>query len=160
MTIQKHFACCFLYNHKRHNEVNLNLMQTKVDYAPPGKLTLLALMSRHIPQYNLASEPQMLRLICKQTLGETFHAHEHLTVRNYAFFIGFEKCCWVCWLLLDSERSMVMKTLIFWNSIRITSTNRKRKLLSLFFTNGWQRDERRLTGKLIIMFGLANYNQT
>ncbi|MCB0786771.1 MAG: outer membrane beta-barrel protein, partial [Flavobacteriales bacterium] len=53
----------FLFNHKRHNEVGLNLGLLRADYDHDRTRAAFALMAGDYPQYNLAAEPELLRAV-------------------------------------------------------------------------------------------------
>ncbi|MFN9327324.1 MAG: outer membrane beta-barrel protein, partial [Flavobacteriales bacterium] len=59
----------FLYNHKRHNEVNLNLGLLRAEYLKDGVRAGLGLMAGTYAQYNLAAEPELLRSVYEARIG-------------------------------------------------------------------------------------------
>ncbi len=58
-----HLKPQFLFNHNRHNEVNVNLALITLSYSDSTKRATIGLMGGTYPQYNLASEPEVLRHI-------------------------------------------------------------------------------------------------
>ena len=59
----------FIYNHKRTNEVNLNLGYLKAAYQTERVRASLALMAGTYAQYNLASEQGLLKNIYEANAG-------------------------------------------------------------------------------------------
>src|SRR5687768_74637 len=59
----------FLYNHNRHNEVNVNLALLKISYKKDRIRANVGLMAGTYAQYNLASEPELLRHLYETNIG-------------------------------------------------------------------------------------------
>ena len=59
----------FLYNFKRHNEVNTNLMLLKTSYDAKKFRANLGIMTGNYARYNLAAEPEFFRYIFEANLG-------------------------------------------------------------------------------------------
>ena len=53
----------FIYNHKRHNEINANLILFKLAYLDKKVRANLGLMAGNYAQYNLSSEPTWAQFI-------------------------------------------------------------------------------------------------
>ncbi len=68
----------FLYNHRRHNEVALNLGFIKAAYNRQNVRANLALMAGTYPQYNLAEEPTDLRSVLEANVGLRLSAKRDL----------------------------------------------------------------------------------
>src|SRR6266498_2024149 len=58
-----HEKISFLYNYKRHNEINLNLAYVKLTYQEKKIRANFSLMTGNYAQYNLATEPEVNRFI-------------------------------------------------------------------------------------------------
>ncbi len=134
----------FLYNHKRHNEVNLNLAYAKVKYTAAKVRSNLALMAGTYAQYNLLAEPKMLQLIYEANIGLKL-SHKHnvwIDAGIMPSHIGFESAvgadCWTASRSILAENSPYYET-----GIKLTSTNKAGKLfVSVLFLNGWQHIQR------------------
>jgi hypothetical protein len=152
----------FLYNHKRHNEVNLNLAYAKLNYTSAKVRSNLALMAGTYPQYNLAAEPEMLRFIYEANIGFKL-SHQHnlwLDAGIMPSHIGFESAVGAdCW---TASRSMLAENSPYYETgVKLTATNKKEDFFaSILFLNGWQRIKRP-DGINTPSFGLQlNYNPT
>jgi len=62
----------FLYNFKRHNEINTNLILLKASYDGKKFRTNLGLMTGNYAKYNLAAEPEFFRYIYEANVGYKF----------------------------------------------------------------------------------------
>lgn len=134
----------FLFNHTRHNEVNLNLGYIKATYASQKIRANLALMAGTYAQYNLASEQGLLKNIYEANVGIKL-----LTDRNIWFdagifsaHLGFEsavsKDCFTLTRSLAAENSPY-----YLSGAKLTySTQNDKWLFSGLLLNGWQRIQR------------------
>ncbi|MGZ8510898.1 MAG: outer membrane beta-barrel protein, partial [Chitinophagaceae bacterium] len=64
-----HEIASFLYNHNRHNEVNINLALMSLSYKDSTTRANFSLMAGTYPQYNLAAEPELFRHIYEANAG-------------------------------------------------------------------------------------------
>jgi hypothetical protein len=82
----------YLYNHKRHNEVNANLLLLHAEYERDGMRGAAGLMAGNYAQYNLAHEPPMLQHIYEARVGMRLSKRRELWVDAGIFpsHIGFE----------------------------------------------------------------------
>lgn len=134
----------FLYNHNRHNEVNLNLGYIKVAYASERTRANLALMAGTYAQYNLAAEQGLLKNVLEANAGIKLLKNSNLWVDAGVFtsHIGFESAISKdCWTL---TRSIVAEnTPYYLSGAKVTYTTKNDKLLlSALYLNGWQRIQR------------------
>lgn len=134
----------FLYNHKRHNEVNLNLAFAKATYTTAKLRSNLALMTGTYAQYNLAAEPPVLRFIYEANIGVRLSQKHNLWLDAGIMpsHIGFESAVAAdCW---TPSRSMVAENSPYYEAgVKLTSTDKREKFFfSLLLLNGWQRIER------------------
>ena len=53
----------FIYNHKRHNEINANLILLKTNYSDTNLRANLGLMTGNYSRYNLSAEPSWARYL-------------------------------------------------------------------------------------------------
>lgn len=59
----------FLYNHKRHNELNANLILAKANYTDKKYRANFSLMAGNYAQYNLSSEPNWAQFVNEANIG-------------------------------------------------------------------------------------------
>ena len=59
----------FLYNHKRHNELNANLILVKANYFDTNYRATVGLMAGNYAQYNLSSEPNWAQIVYEANIG-------------------------------------------------------------------------------------------
>jgi hypothetical protein len=59
----------FLYNFKKHDELNTNLVLLKADYDGKNFRANLAVMAGNYAKYNLAAEPEFFRYIYEASIG-------------------------------------------------------------------------------------------
>lgn len=131
----------FVYNHKRHNEVNLNLAYAKASYAKNNIRGNAALMIGNYPQYNLAAEPVWARFAFEANLGVKLSKQHNiwLDAGIMPSHIGFESAvgtdCWTLTRSILAENSPYYET-----GIKLGYTNKKENLqVSALILNGWQR---------------------
>ena len=134
----------FIYNHKRHNEVNLNLAFAKVNYTTAKVRSNLAIMAGTYPQYNLAAEPELLRFIYEANIGLKISEKHNLWVDAGIMpsHIGFESAVGAdCW---TASRSMLAENSPYYETgVKLTSTNKKGNFyMSFLILNGWQHTQR------------------
>lgn len=134
----------FLYNHKRHNEVNLNLAIAKAAYASQNMRANLALMVGNYAQYNLAAEPVWAQHVFEANAGvKLSKAHNlWLDAGIMPSHIGFESAigadCWTLTRSLVAENSPYFET-----GAKLSFANKKENLtLAALVLNGWQRTHR------------------
>jgi hypothetical protein len=134
----------FLYNFKRHNEVNINLMYVKGSYSAVGARANLALMTGNYAQYNLAAEPTLSQVIFEANAGLKLSKRQNLwlDVGIMPSHIGFESAvgadCWTLTRSLVAENSPYYET-----GIQLGFANARENLsVKLLLLNGWQRIQR------------------
>ena len=131
----------FIYNHKRHNEVNLNLAYLKASYQSSNIRSNLALMTGNYAQNNLAAEPSMLQHVYEANIGVKI-AKNHNTWIDAGILpshIGFESAvaadCWTVGRSIVAENSPYFET-----GLKLTHISKKENLMLAFLVlNGWQR---------------------
>lgn len=141
---QNHERPFFIYNHKRHNELNVNLAFAKGSYNAAKVRGNLALMTGTYAQYNLAAEPEILRMIYEANLGVKLSKKRNIWLDAGVMpsHIGFESALAAdCW---TSSRSMLAENSPYFETgVKVTSTNKKDNFfISLLLLNGWQRIEK------------------
>lgn len=134
----------FLYNHKRANELNINLAYIKANYDNLKTRANFALMVGTYAQYNLAAEHSLSQHIFEANVG--FRLNEKYNVWLDAgvmpSHIGFESAISQdCWAL---TRSIVAENSPYFESgVKISAANVSRNLnVSFLLLNGWQQIQR------------------
>jgi len=136
----------FIYNHKRHNELNTNLLLLKANYINNSISANFGWMKGNYAQYNLAAEPSDLRGIYEANIG--FILNKQKTIRVDAgvlpSHIGFESAigadCFTLTRSLVAENSPYFET-----GIKLSSESKnKRWFFAGLILNGWQKMQRTL----------------
>jgi hypothetical protein len=138
---QNHEKQNFLYNHKRHNELNANLIIAKANYTDKNTRGNLALMVGNYAQYNLSAEPPWAQLINEANVGVKLSKQKSiwLDVGILPSHIGFESAisadCYTLTRSLLAENSPYFET-----GAKLSYSNKNEKLnLAFLILNGWQR---------------------
>jgi len=141
---QNHEKPNFLYNHKRHNEVNANLLLVKVNYFDTIYRANLGLMAGNYAQYNLSTEPIWAQFIYEANIGVKISKRRNiwLDAGIMPSHIGFENAisadCWTLTRSILAENSPYYET-----GIKLSYISKNEKLnLSALLLNGWQRIRR------------------
>jgi hypothetical protein len=134
----------FIYNHDRHNEVNINLAFLKVSSAGKTTRGSLALMAGTYAQANLAAEPDLLKMVMEANAGIRLSRTRQLWLDAGVLpsHIGFEsaisKDCWNLTRSLQADNSPYYES-----GARLSLLSESGKLyLGLLYLNGWQRMKR------------------
>ena len=131
----------FLYNHKRHNEVNVNLAFIKAAYADQQNRANLAMMIGNYAQYNLAAEPNWAQFVFEANLGFRISNKHNLWVDAGILpsHIGFESAVGADCATLT--RSLLAEnTPYFESGAKLTYTSKSEKLfISVLYLNGWHK---------------------
>lgn len=143
-----HERPAFLYNHNRHNEVNLNIGYVKAMYSAEKVRANLALMTGTYAQYNLTQEQGLLKNVYEANAGIKLSNKRNLWLDAGVFSsqIGFEsavsKDCWTLTRSIVAENSPY-----YLSGAKLTYTTNNGKWLFLAsHVNGWQRIQR-VTGQ-------------
>jgi Putative beta-barrel porin-2, OmpL-like. bbp2 len=138
---QNHKKPNFIYNHKRHNEINANLILTKATYNDKNVRGNLGLMAGNYAQYNLSAEPTWAQFINEANIGVRLSKKQSiwLDAGIMPSHIGFESAisadCWTLTRSILAENSPYYET-----GLRVGYTSKNEKLyLSVLVLNGWQR---------------------
>jgi hypothetical protein len=131
----------FIYNHKRHNEFNINLAYAKASYDKDDVRANAAVMFGTYSQYNLAAEPNWAQFIYEANVGFKISQKQNiwLDAGIMPSHIGFESAVSAdCWTL---TRSMLAENSPYYQTgIKISFTNQSEKFNAAFLVlNGWQR---------------------
>ncbi len=130
----------FLYNHKRHNELNANLLLLKASYLEKKYRANLGLMAGNYAQYNLSSEPIWAQFIYEANLGVKLSNKRNvwLDAGIMPSHIGFESAVSAdCWTL---TRSLLAENSPYYEAgIKLSFTSKNEKLyFAALALNGWQ----------------------
>lgn len=131
----------FIYNHKRHNELNANLLLVKANYLDTKYRANIGLMAGNYAHYNLNSEPTWAQFIYEANVGIKLSNKNNLWLDAGIFtsHIGFESAvssdCWTLTRSLLAENSPYYET-----GLKLSYLTKNEKLsLSAYFLNGWQK---------------------
>jgi Putative beta-barrel porin-2, OmpL-like. bbp2 len=131
----------FLYNHKRHNEINFNLIYVKAKYNKNNVRANLALMAGNYAQYNLSAEPSWAQFINEANIGVKLSSKHNvwLDAGIMPSHIGFESAisadCYTLTRSMAAENSPYFET-----GAKLTYTNKKENITTaLLVLNGWQK---------------------
>ena len=131
----------FIYNHNRHNEVNVNLAIAKVSYRSSNVRANGAIMTGTYAQYNLSEEPTLASIIYEMNVGIKLSKNKNIWIDAGIMpsHIGFESAigadCWNLTRSILAENSPYYET-----GIKLSYSNAAQSFTSsLFLLNGWQR---------------------
>lgn len=139
--IRNHEKSNFLYNHKRQNELNANLLLLKANYLNNKYRANIGLMAGNYAYYNLSSEPNWAQFIYEANIGLKLSVKKNiwLDVGILPSHIGFESAisadCWTLTRSLLAENSPYYET-----GLKFSYTSKTQKVyISALLLNGWQR---------------------
>ncbi len=149
-----HLKAPFLYNHNRHNEVNINLALASLSYKGTRTRGNFGLMTGTYAQYNLAAEPDVLQHIFEANAGLKLSAANELWLDAGILpsHIGFESAISKdCWTL---TRSILAESSPYYEAgARLSYTTQNENwYIAALLLNGWQRI-RRVDGNNTPAFG-------
>jgi len=132
----------FLYNHKRHNEFNVNLLLLQGAYERDGLRGAMGLMAGNYAQYNLAHEPEVMRHIYEARVGLRLSKRRELWVDAGIFpsHIGWESAIGMDCMTLT--RSIVAENSPYYEAGAMLSYKPRRTTFALLALNGWQTIQR------------------
>jgi hypothetical protein len=144
----------FIYNHKRHNEFDINLAFVKFSYSSLKSRSNLGFMVGSYAQFNLAAEPTWAQFIFEANAGVKLSTKHNvwLDMGILPSHIGFESAigadCWTLTRSIAAENSPYFET-----GARLTYTTKNNKhTLGFNILNGWQRI-RKIDGQPKMAFG-------
>ena len=134
----------FLYNHKRHNELNVNLLYVKGAFAEGRTRANLAAMAGNYAQNNLAAEPTWAQFIYEANAGVRLSEKQNiwLDAGIMPSHIGFESATGAdCWNL---SRSLVAENSPYFETgLKLSFLSKNEDLtVAALLLNGWQRTTR------------------
>ena len=137
---QNHEKSNFLYNHKRNNELNANLLLVKANYLDKNYRANIGLMAGNYAQYNLSAEPTWAQFIYEANIGVKISKKQNiwLDVGIMPSHIGFEsaisKDSWTLTRSLLAENSPY-----YLSGIKLTYNPNDHWEFATLICNGWQR---------------------
>ncbi len=131
----------FIYNHKKHNELNINLLLARVQFEHQNIRSNIGLMLGNYAQYNLASEPSWAQFVYEANIGIKLSQNHELWLDAGIMpsHIGFESAISAdCWTL---TRSILAENSPYYESgLKLSYTNKNKKwYMAILGLNGWQR---------------------
>jgi hypothetical protein len=143
----------FLYNHNRHNEVNLNLGFIKASYERQFFRANIALQAGTYVEDNYAAEPDLVKNLFEANFGIALNENKNLWLDAGIFssHIGFESA-------VSADNWTLTRSLLAENSpyylagVKLTYSPDERWRLAGIICNGWQRI-RMVSGNSLPSFG-------
>lgn len=131
----------FIYNHKRHNEFNANLIFAKAQFNDNKIRANLSLMVGNYAQYNLSKEPTWAQFMNEANVGFKLSKNNRiwLDMGIMPSHIGFESAISAdCWTL---TRSILAENSPYYESgLKLSYYTQKEDLsISFLLLNGWQK---------------------
>ena len=127
----------FLYNHTRHNELNVNLALLKASFNKNKWRANLGLMAGTYAQTNLAAEPDWAKLIFEANVGYAINDKFSVDAGIIPSHLGLESAIskdnWNLSRSLLAESSPYYET-----GVRLNYTPNKQWAFSFLLLNGWQ----------------------
>ncbi|MES2775891.1 MAG: porin [Bacteroidota bacterium] len=141
---ENHTRPSFLYNHNRHNEINLNLALVKASYSAKNVRPNVGLMAGTYAQYNLAAEQELMQHVYEANVGVKISKKSNLWIDAGIMpsHIGYESAIskdnWTLTRSMAAENSPYYEA-----GAKITYTTKNDKVVvSGMVLNGWQRIQR------------------
>ncbi len=141
---QNHEKPTFLYNHKKHNELNANLLLVKANYLDKTMRANLTVMAGNYAQYNLSAEPNWAQNIYEANIGVKISKHKNiwLDAGIMPSHIGSESAisadCWTLTRGLAAENSPYYEA-----GVKLSYGSNNEKLnIAFLILNGWQKIQR------------------
>jgi hypothetical protein len=143
----------FMFNHNRHNEVNLNLGFIRVGLENENYRAKLALHTGTYVNANYAAEPGVLKSIFEGNVGFSLNAKRSLWIDAGILpsHIGFESA-------VSIENTTLTRSILaenspyFMSGVKLTYNNGKGLEMAGLALNGWQRIQR-VPGNSLPSFG-------
>lgn len=138
---EDHLRPGFLYNHNRHNEVNVNLAYLKGSYTSDRVRANLSIMAGTYAQYNMAAESELMRHIYEANVGVRIGKNVWMDAGIMPSHIGFESA-------ISKDNMTLTRSLGAENSpyyeagAKITWTPNDKWTFAAMYLNGWQRIKR------------------
>lgn len=131
----------FIYSHKRHNELNINLAYAKASYLKDNVRANATMMVGNYAQYNLSAEPTWAQMVYEANVGFKLAQKQNLWLDAGIMpsHIGFESAisadCWTLTRSILAENSPYYET-----GVKLSYTNPSETFNAAFLVlNGWQK---------------------
>ncbi|MGN6509804.1 MAG: porin [Chitinophaga sp.] len=138
---ENHTRPGFLYNHTRHNELNINLAFLKANYSSGRVRANVAVMAGTYAQYNLAAEQELLRHVYEANVGVRAGDNVWIDAGIMPSHIGLEsavsKDCYTLTRSIMAENTPYYET-----GTKVTWSPDEKWTISAMYLNGWQRMKR------------------
>lgn len=136
-----HTRPAFLYNHTRHNELNINLAFLKANYNSDRVRGNVAIMAGTYAQYNLAAEQELVRHIYEANIGVRIGKNLWVDAGIMPSHIGFESA--ISKDCMTATRSIMAENTPYYEAgAKITWSPNDKWTLAAMYLNGWQRIKR------------------
>jgi len=136
-----HLRPGFLYNHNRHNELNVNLAYLKGSYTSDRVRANLSIMAGTYAQYNLAAESELMRHVYEANVGVRIGKNVWVDAGIMPSHIGFESAITKDNMTLS--RSLGAENSPYYEAgAKITWSPNEKWTLAAMYLNGWQRIKR------------------
>ena len=127
----------FLYNFKRHNEINTNLILLKASYDGKKFRANLGVMTGNYAKYNLAAEPEFFRYIYEANIGYKFSEKVSVDAGILPSHIGCESA--IAKENWNLSRSVLAESSPYYETgIKLNYTPNNKWTFSLLGLQGWQ----------------------
>jgi hypothetical protein len=127
----------FVYNHKKHNRVSVNLAMLKLSYNGNRWTGNVALMAGDYATYNLAAEPRWLQYVSEANVGYRFTSKLSAEAGVLPSHIGFEsavsKDCWNLSRSFLAENSPYYET-----GVKLNYAFNTKWTAAILLLQGWQ----------------------
>ncbi len=136
-----HMRPGFLYNHARHNELNINLAMLKASYSADRVRGNVAIMAGTYAQYNMASEQELVKHIYEANAGVRIGKGLWVDAGIMPSHIGFESA-------IGKDNFTLTRSVLAENSpyyeagAKISYTPNDKWYFAAMYLNGWQRIKR------------------
>ncbi|ASZ10222.1 porin [Chitinophaga pendula] len=138
---ENHVKEAFIYNHNRHNELNINLALLRANYTSDRVRANIGIMGGTYAQYNMAAESELFRHIYDANVGIRIGRQLWIDAGIMPSHIGFESAIGKdCYTLTRSI--MADNTPYFETGAKITWTPNDKWTFAAMYLNGWQRVKR------------------
>lgn len=131
----------YYYNHKRHNEININLAVARISYQRNYIRATVTPMIGTYAEYNLASEPDWAKFVYEANFGVKLlkESNVYLDAGIFTSHLGYETPIGIdSWTL---TRTILAENHPYYESgLRLNYVNDNNTLnTSFYYLNGWQK---------------------
>ncbi len=127
----------YIYNHKKHNQLNVNLALLKATFQKNKWKANIGLMAGDYAKYNLAAEPGWAKIVYEANIGYAFTDKLSMDAGILPSHIGFESAIskdnWILCRSLLAENSPYYET-----GVKLNYAPNEKWTFSILGLNGWQ----------------------